>query len=532
VHEFEELSLCSAVTQSTAAQCFSVLPDLGRYVLVAEMLLPDGQVIATTYPVGETEEQWLNAPLRSFSDAVQPRLDKPSYLIGETAYVSLHNPFRRAIMLVAVANQHETRMWRQDVPSGASQFAVEVESGVCDGGCDVLMAIFSGRDAGASLPVDVPLSHYFDPFAPSALTRALSISVLDEERSLPPLVLTVPDVVSPADRETELHLSLGPGGADLELDVCLFMVDKAWLDLKAAPSPDLPAVFATNLLPVTELTSTKLALNSALKDASNIYRSRMEEEEWVEPSDWDIYSTWGSSIDIPDEQYFAARYNRITAFPSVWEYPQVAEDLAGGGLIEEESFLDDAADGARPEAAPVPNGSPDKSGQVGAVSSSASAMPLKGELRKDSNPTPFAAPRSRVLFDERGEATISLPIPTDLGTFVITAFAVSAGSASTEMVVRKAVSLHADLPRIAHVGDRIRIGATLTVTDPTFHGDVTVYVRTDCMRLEPLEPLAKDDIAIYEHSDELAVRGAVCSARCRGGLDRGGGGGDAGAGGA
>ena len=76
------------------------------------------------------------------------------------------------------------------------------------------------------------------------------------------------------------------------------------------------------------------------------------------------------------------------------------------------------------------------------------------------------------------KATISFTLPDNVGTFAVRAFAVTKGgrfgSVEKPLVVRRDLSLMPAMPRQVRTGDVFRGGVTVTMTEASFEGDITV----------------------------------------------------------
>eukprot|EP01094_Clydonella_sp_ATCC50884_P020809 TRINITY_DN439_c0_g1_i1.p1 TRINITY_DN439_c0_g1~~TRINITY_DN439_c0_g1_i1.p1 ORF type:complete len:2206 (-),score=883.54 TRINITY_DN439_c0_g1_i1:214-6831(-) len=526
---FEEIAVCTGAVSDggVSSMCSLVMPSTGAYVVVAEALLESGQTVATTYPVGKTEAEWEERPLDGLGNSLQLHTDQPTYAVGDSATLRFYSPFPRATALVIIGNAHGKKTWMRQVLGGEAELSVDVDKEHCTGGCHVLVCMAAPRAQSLELPVDVPLSPLFDPFAPMTVVAEAAIAVRDEARALPPLSLSLAESVVAPERETvDLTVSVSaPVSEDgyNELELCVFVVDQAWLDMRPAPTPDLPAVFSTDLLDYlsTSTVANTFALNSGYEQARDIFRRRMQRNQWVTPEDWPVRPRYwgGSSLDMTDEAYFATLTTRITPIPYTSRpnyYLDEEEDfeLAGGGgmideLLPEAAAADDGNKAGRPPSpAPLPSAAGGDA-RIGSASDSAATPDISGSnaVRHQTSPTAFHAVAERVELSAQLSAVISLPVPANVGSYAVRVFAVSKHSsfafAHTEMTVRKPVNLNADMPRIGRVGDRVMVGATVTVADPQFHGAVVVRMRSDCSRVAFLEEPEKS-FEVQPHSDGAA----------------------------
>lgn len=140
--------------------------------------------------------------------------------------------------------------------------------------------------------------------------------------------------------------------------------------------------------------------------------------------------------------------------------------------------------GARPPAPappPPPPGAPALKSAVGGGAGGASVS-MGSYTRTAFETTPLFVASQVATVGEDGVAKAKVPfkLPDNIGTFVVRAFAVTAGSGSrwgqaeSEVVVRRVVSLMPAVPRIVRTGDYFDAGVTITLTDPAFKGSVQV----------------------------------------------------------
>ena len=115
---------------------------------------------------------------------------------------------------------------------------------------------------------------------------------------------------------------------------------------------------------------------------------------------------------------------------------------------------------------------PGGGGGGGGTSAPSADIPVRSAFET----TPLFRPN--LVVPASGTLHVPLPLPDNVGSFNVRAYAVTANSqfgvGEAQQVARRPISLVSSTPRIVRVGDDFSCGFTVTAADPSFRGDVTV----------------------------------------------------------
>jgi hypothetical protein len=241
------------------AQCATTLtlPAAKKYVVLAQATDPTGVDLVTAFAVGKTQAEWDKRPLsaldaRSFDSQLVARADKQAYTVGQKAVVSLVTPFSGAKVLVVWGNGAKRRTLQKSLtgPAGvATTIEVEVDDG-CAFGCKALIVLVApSQAANVLLPVPVPISPLLDITSPQSMSTTVTLNVPDTGRAFADGTVQV--AVTQANGDA-IGASVQPGSkaavkvtAPAGSEACIFVVDKAMLDVGGPANPHVPTELST-----------------------------------------------------------------------------------------------------------------------------------------------------------------------------------------------------------------------------------------------------------------------------------------------
>eukprot|EP00930_Biecheleria_cincta_P042733 TRINITY_DN29405_c0_g1_i1.p1 TRINITY_DN29405_c0_g1~~TRINITY_DN29405_c0_g1_i1.p1 ORF type:complete len:2528 (-),score=343.66 TRINITY_DN29405_c0_g1_i1:202-7785(-) len=489
---------CSIVTGASAqAQCGTELslPAAKKYVVLAQAVGPDGIELVTAFVVGKSATEWKNAPLAGLDVALTARFDKSTYSVGDEAALSFLSPFKDATALVVWGNGLGRKSRLQSLNGTAGQqHTVQLQVGKeCSFGCDILIFLAApSQPVEAVMPVQVPISPLLDLTLPRTATTSIKLNVPDTGRAFEEGTIQLA-VISQQDSNSHVEV-LQPGSkafvriaAPAGSEACLFMVDKAFLDIGGAANPHkaerLDERFKLQQGEPLRVADTRdrLASEGGYNHTIEVSMRRASIDPWAYDYSWALLPDRFRSkqpAEQPDSEYFVSKADDITGFPyqATWYGgPQIGFPSRGGGFVDDmgspvyasppglaESaaggvVADDSQDtnkvGAPSPSPPPPAGGAASGGSTAYVRSNFLATPL------------FVASRT---IDANGIAVVPFVLPDNIGTFEIRVYIVGPnathkfGHATKSIVSRRDVSMISSMPRVVRPGDRFDCGVLVS----------------------------------------------------------------------
>mmetsp|Transcript_41158 Transcript_41158/g.132449 ORF Transcript_41158/g.132449 Transcript_41158/m.132449 type:complete len:2416 (-) Transcript_41158:30-7277(-) len=516
---------CSAYSDDGhVVQCASILslPKARKYVVLARAADPNGVPLMTAFSLGRTAAEWAEHPLASLDTELKAYADKKSYKIGDVANILVMPPFERATAMVVWGNGPDVQIKFQDLQAHTGQqgeVVIAVPIGEeCRLGCNALVLLAApSQKKEYVLPVSVPTSPLLDVTLPRSMSTTVRLNVPEEKRVLKDddvkVWLTAVgedsplEVVQPGAKAT-LRVALPAQEAGSE--VCLFVTDKAMLDVGATAHPhtlaDLGRPFELSGGDAFRSADTRerLASEDGYAETVDTALRRSKMDPWLVPGSWSLQpNAWSRQpVEKTDEAYLDEHTDDLTEFPMGGGGPIMLGDaMGGGGGMVERSFAMAMPEMVM-EAAPMmmaANVAPqmaemamDRSAERGSVMTKASMrmapptttpqMPAQAPgggagagagqfgsamyMRTKFKVTPLFLPSLIVGAD--GMAEVELTLPDNIATFEVRAYVVDGkgenrfARGSTSVISRREVSLVPSLPRIVHPGDRFECGVTVT----------------------------------------------------------------------
>ncbi|KAG2491821.1 hypothetical protein HYH03_009778 [Edaphochlamys debaryana] len=529
--------------------------------------------------LGRNASEWAQR-LWSAHDAPSLTADRPSYSLGDSPVLTLHSPWPRASLLLLVGGPRGLRSSVvQELPAGglASLPLGPLTPDVCTGGCSVAALLSVPRTAPGDYPgghpaaaprgaesqargTTVPYSALFDPLAPHSHVMYLSLDVQPNNELAVQIAVratasgsktasgsgsAVHDVaggelvtVEPGG-QAEITVSVAqpssgggpsPGGPAAGVEVTVYVVDKAFLDLMPydlpQPQRDMVLRLAASIQ-ASGMDSYRIAPGAVRAVYDKMMARLTGLDPWINvdtvvrpgsgPTYWDTsyyMPSSSSAVDMNDTQYLARFSTPVTIMPS-YGYggivPPMAHAMMGGGgamtlAMSSNSMatvnMAESVGTADVRAFSVKSAAAGRSAGVRAASDQ--AQPMAAALAMDASVATAAraggggAPAVAVLAPPRasagflvtplfqaaatgpdGRAAFTFTAPPNLGTFVVRAFAADGpaakyGSAQTKLAVKRQLSLTPSVPRFARVGDEFEAGVVVTVGSTPAEVTVTV----------------------------------------------------------
>eukprot|EP01025_Chloroclados_australasicus_P025560 TRINITY_DN254_c1_g1_i7.p1 TRINITY_DN254_c1_g1~~TRINITY_DN254_c1_g1_i7.p1 ORF type:complete len:2168 (+),score=332.40 TRINITY_DN254_c1_g1_i7:163-6504(+) len=427
------------------------LPDIGQYLIAACFEEEDDLVCRGKY-IGKTTQQWNETPLK-YHTSIYTDI---AYTNGEdNATLLIDIPYENSEAFVVWGNTLETRTARFGLVQGMQQVRIPIGD-ECIGTCGVDIGINVPRQSLDTVqPVQVPTSKLFDPTGPHVFTSSKTVTKTVKSSNLRVELEVQDEVVEPGENtsidvrvfECErdgLDCSLPPSN---EVEVTLIGVDKSIL--QAVPYSPVLANFAFNLLLKARTAQGSSFIPASAVDAMVDFIRELDLADPFVPLRTSVLPRGGSVKDYIDgtiEEYLAGYNNDLTVFGD--------EKYVGFESVIQPMMLMFEGGGGSSRAI---------GGIIGVQEQQAPSVVVRVEDDFVTTPlfTVFKAQR-----DGSGQATFTAP--PNIGTFVIRAYATNTdyqvGQAETELIVRRAVSLTATIPRNVRVGDEFKAGAVVTLT--------------------------------------------------------------------
>ncbi|KAG2494912.1 hypothetical protein HYH03_006847 [Edaphochlamys debaryana] len=476
-----------------SAACQLALPCVGHFELEACATVPGTggateQVCGRSAVLGKNATEWTAAPLMADD---QPFLtaDKPSYAAGDVATLTFQNPYPSARVLLLWGNDYGLRIQALPAGPGVPQGLVSLSVGPlgpeCLGGCTVTAVLDAPRAPPSALPLppadQLRVSKLYDPRGPRSHAMSLQLSVVAanslavEAKVAAAGGSSIKDVdgttVLAVEPGTETQITVSVHGASKPVEVTLYAVDKAFLDLLPYDLPEPEKNLVLKLAADMQARFVSYGLDS-YRVAPGAVRALYDKliarltglDPWlpvdttVIPSRGSFWWGWGDcfprAVDADDADYMARFYTPIT-YGNMYGYGPACDDVQYRPPVSE---VDDKT---------RDDDEGDNSDALGFLRDSAQFKV-----------TPLAASQ---LTGPDGKTTFVFKAPQKLGTYVIRAFAADGpaakyGSAQTKLAVKRQLSLTPSVPRFARVGDEFEAGVVVTVGSTPVNIRVTIQI--------------------------------------------------------
>lgn len=502
---FNGASVINTCTMSsdggTSVGCPTVLPSVsGKFALVACTVDETGRSVCASALLGKTDSEWTEQPLASFNSIVSMVPDQQQYTLGSRPQFHFFNPFAQARALVYWGNILGTRsMTTLGMAPGLSTITLPAIGTECDGGCRVAIVLTAPRQASslAASLMNVTKSPLFDWRGAQSITSRLTLSVPNAARDLR-VSISVDNAIERPGVTTGFTLNVtDSAGQPTAAEVCVFVVDTAFLDLKAHPAISLRDRFQINMLSGGDVRTSTSVENYASAAGYTAVKDKLvtlvNKEPFVRLSNeqaWPLVPS-GNLIERSQSAYLASLESWITSQGCQYCGQGVMMSRMSDTMLEsapmaamEMTAADAPAASRSTYAGPVPAPA---AGSVPTTAGAPPTAPIKIPVRSAFETTPLFAPSLAV--PSTGLLRVRLQLPDNVGTFSLRAYAIATanrfGHADASQVVRNPLSLSASTPRIVRVGDVFECGFTVTAADPGFRGAVTVsaLVRSGGMEL-------------------------------------------------
>ena len=454
--------------------CDFVLPSVGQFAIEACAMPGDATVCQRLF-LGRTQESWDRSPLTShlpigFTDLTETELE-----LGSEKQIRVENPFNGSYALVSWGTVEAIKQKVVPIASGRSIISIEVDE-FCEFDCGLSIVIAVPRQTeGLATEEPVPISRLFDLALPHTESYSDRITVVSSVPTELNVTITFPEatedagvaVVSPGDNTTiEVQLD-----ATTRTEVTLIAVDRAVLDLVPFPLVDLSSSILLDLSASLFTTSMSefITTPAGLQALIDYHNSRKSLDPW-----FFLLNSLGDrfSIDQTEEEYIDAESRFITIQFSRF-FPRsfgggVALDSEGGAVqtvalsasVVEKSALSGANASARISTSDAAFLVSEGSVEIVADSAPGDTLRLESDF--------VSTPLFETSVSEDGTLLATFTAPSNLGTFVVRAYAASSsglfGSAESEIIVRRQVSLTPSVPRFVRTGDVFEAGAVVTVS--------------------------------------------------------------------
>ncbi|KAG2494914.1 hypothetical protein HYH03_006849 [Edaphochlamys debaryana] len=497
-----------------SAACQLALPCVGHFELEACATVPGTggateQVCGRSAVLGKNATEWTAAPLMADD---QPFLtaDEPSYAAGDVATLTFQNPYPSARVLLLWGNDYGLRSQALPAGPGVPQGLVSLSVGPlgpeCLGGCTVTAVLDAPRAPPSALPLppadQLRVSKLYDPRGPRSHAMSLQLSVVAanslavEAKVAAAGGSSIKDVdgttVLAVEPGTETQITVSVDGVSKPVEVTLYAVDKAFLDLLPydlpEPEKDMVLKLAADMQ-AYGLDSYRVAPGAVRALYDKLIARLTALDPWL-PTDtlvtpttvyyWpvvggktEMYSTCSRAVDTDDADYLARFYTPIT-YGNMYGYGPDCSGGGGGPIFA--GPMESAADASFDNSG---GGKTAGRGQ-GAKTSTTTAAEGTTAVRDATafKVTPLAESQ---MTGADGKATFLFKAPEKLGTYVIRAFAADGpaakyGSAQTKLAVKRQLSLTPSVPRFVRVTDSFEAGVVVTVGSAPAAVSVTIQI--------------------------------------------------------
>ncbi|MEZ4453942.1 MAG: MG2 domain-containing protein [Nannocystaceae bacterium] len=436
---------CKETTAAAPVPCDLKVGEAGSYIIRALTRDADGKASLTTrtiYVHGEDAVVWDQDQKRV--DLVADRRD---YAPGDTATILIRSPFDRARGLAVIERDGIVRHEPVEVVGGTATLSVKIPEAAIPN-LHVGVVLVRGR-------VDVPgAPPGQDLGRPSQAAGVLELKVSSEAKKI--AVELTPDRRELAPKET-LKVKIQTRdhtGAGAPAAMALMVVDEGVLSLLGFQTPDPLAFFHHPREPGAQIADLRAYLLQREEAPKPVTPEAPPPPPPATPP-------MGGTMDLEQKMDDSSGLG-LSGYGR------------GGGGVGEASL--DFKASAAPAAEPARSRHAGEEGKMGKPSAKAKdglyamrgpaqaqsldankAMAQEVSLRALFASTAYYNPEVRT--DEKGEATVEIPMPENLTSFRIMAVAVDPevadrfGSADTSVKVRKPIMLRPSLPRFANFGD-------------------------------------------------------------------------------
>ena len=290
--------------------CPLALQATGAFVVVACATAdPDGKQICASTKMGRTAEQWAYSPLTSLSQ-ISLAADKQSYTQGEVAKFSFVNPFKNARAMVVWGNRISRKTRVTELLEGGKQTISVAIGAECRGGCRVNIVLsVPTQDSLPTLPVDLAFSSMFDATLAQRITSTHTLAVVGESTEIT-VGIKVDTAITKPGQAAGFTVELKDAfGKPVSGEVAVFVVDKAFLDVKPHPSQDLNEKFKLDLqAPARKMVSnTNDMIGGKTYDKSKARIHTLDaKDKWITPS-WPLRAGENQQFDLAVDDYLERR---------------------------------------------------------------------------------------------------------------------------------------------------------------------------------------------------------------------------------
>ncbi|CAD7696314.1 unnamed protein product, partial [Ostreobium quekettii] len=462
-------------------ECRFVLESVGRFALESCVSDEDGNSACFRTFLGKNQTDWEESPWDDFIQAKLKRVGKGDVEVGDVVEYEMENIYKNARALVLWGSGLGVQRKVVELPDDQlANFNITIED-TCAAGCSLLVHVNVPRQAeGEANALGVPTTPFFDPAMPQTMTLREDIDVR-QDRSVS-IQLEFPDLEAPdggppvmePQGVTPIALSVPPceegGGGDAacadladdeEVQYTVAVVDKAVLELVPYELKDMALDFAFDLALRFEVTSSSAYLHAPGAIASVI-------ERFVKEQEADPWALIESELHLPGYKPFPSDDRGAVAL--------IGKSQGGGASASASSSAGASDDADTFAASSAVVFSPVEEPEESPLADEAFDPPTEETAETGAtvrNQGDFASTPLFVTVGSAkgGSSTVDFTAPDNLGTFVVRAYAgtdkARFGSAESEIIVRRALSMTPSAPRIVRVGDVFDAGVIITLSGGT-----------------------------------------------------------------
>eukprot|EP00210_Caulerpa_lentillifera_P001088 g1049.t1 len=493
--------------------CDFAIPEIGLFVLEGCLRQGDIQLCRRT-TLGRDAESWEQFPLRQSIPVGFADLNPEALRVGETKEILIENPYYGAYLLISWGTVDIYEEVVQTLDQGRQTVGITVPE-FCEFDCGLSLVLAIPRQTkGLAANITVPVSLLFDAAMPHTVTYRDRIDVIASRQINIDVNISLPDarvdddsaVIAPGENTT-IEVQLDREG---RTEVTLIAVDRAVLDLVPYSLQNTTLDFLIDLATSFDFTTIDdyLVAPGAIQVLIDNFFARRQVDPW-----FSLVSDLGDSfsVDRSLEEYIEDRSRFITVrffddlrFSRRRAFSGRSGGFGSGGggggggggavafaLASTTVSADSSIAVARSVASP---GSPGGVEEDSITSEQSVEQSLRLESEFESTPLFITE------VAENGILRANFTAPPNLGTFIIRAYAASGsglfGSAETEVIVRREVSLTPSVPRFARVGDVFEAGAVVTAS-----GSTIVPISLTASAEGPLEFIGESSLTVEVGGD-------------------------------
>eukprot|EP00210_Caulerpa_lentillifera_P001100 g1061.t1 len=461
--------------------CDFTIPEIGEFVLEGCVWQGDVQ-LCRRVGLGIDAESWEDSPLRQFLPVGFTDLNPEALKIGDRKEILIENPYYEAYILISWGTIRRIKSNVRPLNYGRQTVGIKIPK-FCRLGCGLSVVLAIPRQTkGPAANVSVPVSLLFDAAMPHTVTYRDQIDIIPDRPEAIDVNISLPDagvdddsaVVAPGENTT-IKVQLDREG---RTEVTLIAVDRAVLDLVPYPlqtvTLDIVMVLATSFHVRT--INRNLVAPGAIQALIDNFYARKQVDPWFSlVNNLDD----SSSVDRSLEEYIEDRSRFITI-------QGLGFDRYGAPTL---AMAEATYETARTATA-ITTAAEEHS--IGSDLSLEESLRLESEFQ--------TTPLFITEVAENGILKANFTAPPNLGTFIIRAYAASGsgifGSAETEVIVRREVSLTPSVPRFARVGDVFVAGAVVTAS-----GSTIVPISLTASAEGPLEFIGESSLTVEVGDD-------------------------------